>query len=395
MNSPWLRMCCALLLALLWLVPAAAQDVVPKLPPLPRPQPPLVRPETPLTVITNPELPPRPRTTSDLETSEQPAAAAVIDLKNRIVIELDDGLVTIDLRADLAPEHIARIKQLIRQDFYDGLLFHRVVSGFVAQTGDPTGTGMGGSDLPDLKAEFSEERFLRGTVGMARGEDTDSANSQFFILLGDAPWLEGEHTVIGKVESGLELIDGLKTGTRPENGLVRNPDKIVALRIAGDVEDRRLLAIATNGSAIAAANVAANRAAAAEIAAEEAEAAARYADETRLTAALADDEVASKTAAEEQAQFAVQDAMTIRSRAVAALGLSRNRLARAQDRLAAAEVQLAQLSENEAQTVGAQSDAEAALDAAKSVAEDAEHAFLQALEQSDAAVSRSEQASAA
>ncbi len=130
---------------------------------------------------------------------------------------------TIALRPDIAPKHAERLKTLTRQGFYDGVPFHRVIAGFMAQTGDPTGTGTGGSDLPDLKAEFSNVHFGRGIVGMARAQDPDSANSQFFIMYGDAPALDGQYTVVGQVVSGMEAVDAIKKGDEGEQRHGRQP----------------------------------------------------------------------------------------------------------------------------------------------------------------------------
>jgi peptidylprolyl isomerase len=139
------------------------------------------------------------------------------------------GRTVIRLRPDIAPKHVAQIETLAKRHFYDGVVFHRVIDGFMAQTGDPTGTGMGKSDLPNIPAEFSKEKFLRGTVGMARGQDNDSANSQFFICFAPARYLEEQYTVFGEVVSGMENIDKIKRGEPP-----KNPDKIIKLRLAGD-----------------------------------------------------------------------------------------------------------------------------------------------------------------
>ena len=125
-----------------------------------------------------------------------------------------------------------RSRRLIGQHFYDGIVFHRVIGGFMAQTGDPTGTGMGGSKLPDLKAEFTDTPFKRGTLGMARASSPDSANSQFFICLGDAPFLNGQYTVFGEVTSGMDVVDKIKKGSEADNGKVTSPDKIVKMRLA-------------------------------------------------------------------------------------------------------------------------------------------------------------------
>ncbi len=151
------------------------------------------------------------------------------DLENTLYLDLAKGRVTIQLRPDLAPGHVARIKELAREGFYDGVVFHRVIEGFMAQGGDPTGTGMGGSKKPNLKAEFSKEPHGRGTCSMARSQSPDSANSQFFICFGDAGFLDRQYTVWGKVTSGMELVDGLKRGEP-----VREPDKIVKMQVAAD-----------------------------------------------------------------------------------------------------------------------------------------------------------------
>ncbi|MEF2072363.1 peptidylprolyl isomerase [Consotaella aegiceratis] len=162
----------------------------------------------------------------------QPAAAA--DPENTLVITTDHGEIDIALRPDLAPNHVARIKELAREGFYDGVVFHRVIDGFMAQTGDPTGTGMGGSDKPDLKAEFSDEPFERGTVGMARASDPNSANSQFFIMLADGDFLNGQYTVVGEVETGMDVVDQIKKGDPSRNGQVDAPDKMVKVYVAAD-----------------------------------------------------------------------------------------------------------------------------------------------------------------
>src|SRR3954462_14410404 len=138
-----------------------------------------------------------------------PAAAQALDPENTIVLRTSGQCdVTIKLRSDLAPKHVAQIKKLTRQGFYNGIIFHRVIDGFMAQTGDPTGTGMGGSKEPDIKAEFTQEPFKRGTVGMARSSDPDSANSQFFVMFADGSFLNGQYTVWGQVdENGMACVD--------------------------------------------------------------------------------------------------------------------------------------------------------------------------------------------
>ncbi|MFW2850694.1 peptidylprolyl isomerase [Sphingomonas sp. TX0543] len=149
------------------------------------------------------------------------------DTFNTLTMTLADGDVTIKLRPDLAPNHVERIATLANQGFYDGVVFHRVIPGFMAQGGDPTGTGMHGSDLPDLKQEFNREPHVRGVCSMARTNNPDSANSQFFICFDDARFLDNQYTVWGEVISGMELIDALPKGEPP-----REPGKIVKMRAA-------------------------------------------------------------------------------------------------------------------------------------------------------------------
>lgn len=163
------------------------------------------------------------------------AAAQTGDRENTLVMQLKDGPVTIELRPDIAPNHAARLKELARRGFYDGIVFHRVIEGFMAQTGDPTGTGMGGSDLPDLKAEFSDVPFTRGVVGMARSSDPDSANSQFYIMFDEAPNLNGQYTVVGQVVDGMAAVDAIKKGSAADNGAVDSPDKIISMKVAADI----------------------------------------------------------------------------------------------------------------------------------------------------------------
>jgi peptidylprolyl isomerase len=155
-----------------------------------------------------------------------------LDPENTLLLTLRTGIVTIRMRPDLAPNHVKRIKELVRQKFYDGIVFHRVIAGFMAQTGDPTGTGMGGSGQK-LKAEFSAAPHLRGTVSMARSQSPDSADSQFFICFRDKPYLNGQYTVWGEVVGGMEHVDLIKKGD-PNSGAVENPDKIVSLRVKAD-----------------------------------------------------------------------------------------------------------------------------------------------------------------
>ncbi len=152
------------------------------------------------------------------------------DPENTLIMQLETGPVTIQLKPDVAPGHVARFKELAREGFYDGVVFHRVIPGFMAQGGDPTGTGAGGSDKPDLKAEFSEEPHRRGTVSTARlGHDPNSANSQFFICFRDTPYLDGQYTVWGQVTEGMEHVDALPKGEPPAK-----PGKIISMRVAAD-----------------------------------------------------------------------------------------------------------------------------------------------------------------
>jgi cyclophilin family peptidyl-prolyl cis-trans isomerase len=151
------------------------------------------------------------------------------DPENTIIMETTKGRVVIELRPDLAPGHVERIKTLSRQGFYDNVPFHRVIDGFMAQTGDPTGTGTGGSDLPDLKAEFNAEPHVRGICSMARTNQPHSANSQFFIVFDDARFLDKQYTVWGKVTEGMENVDKIKRGEP-----VREPDRIVSMKVAAD-----------------------------------------------------------------------------------------------------------------------------------------------------------------
>ncbi|WP_425482940.1 peptidylprolyl isomerase [Chelativorans oligotrophicus] len=162
-----------------------------------------------------------------------------------MIIKLKDGDVVIGLRPDLAPKHVEQIKTLVRQGAYDNVAFHRVIDGFMAQTGDvqfgdledgfsAERAGTGGSDLPDLPAEFTNTAFDRGTVGMARSQDPNSANSQFFIMFAPASHLNGAYTVVGQVETGMELVDNIKKGDPAANGLVQDPDRMLSVRIAAD-----------------------------------------------------------------------------------------------------------------------------------------------------------------
>ena len=151
------------------------------------------------------------------------------DAENTLLLTTETGVVTIQLRPDLAPGHVERIKELAREGFYDGVVFHRVIPGFMAQGGDPTGTGMSGSKKPDLKAEFSREPHIRGVCSMARSSNPNSANSQFFICFDDATFLDGQYTVWGVVTDGMDHIDALPKGEPP-----RQPGKIVSMKVAAD-----------------------------------------------------------------------------------------------------------------------------------------------------------------
>jgi peptidylprolyl isomerase len=157
---------------------------------------------------------------------------AYADPENTLVIETTKGPVVIALRPDLAPNHVAHIKKLAREGFYDGIVFHRVIDGFMAQTGDPNGTGTGGSQYPNLKQEFNAEPHVRGTVSMARAQNPDSANSQFFICFADARFLDRQYTVWGKVVEGMENVDKIKRGEP-----VRDPDRMISVKVAADIAE--------------------------------------------------------------------------------------------------------------------------------------------------------------
>src|SRR5690349_10296593 len=157
------------------------------------------------------------------------------ELENTLYLDVPAGRVVIQLRPDLAPGHVARIKELTRQKFYDGIVFHRVIDGFMAQTGDPKGDGTGGSGQK-LKAEFNSGKHVRGTASMARAQSPDSADSQFFICFDDATFLDGKYTVWGQVASGMEHIDAIKKGDKARNGSVSDPDRIVRMQVASDAD---------------------------------------------------------------------------------------------------------------------------------------------------------------
>ncbi len=159
------------------------------------------------------------------------------DPENTLIMELDHGRVVIELLPDLAPLHVARIKELTREGFYDGIVFHRVIDGFMAQTGDPTGTGSGGSGQ-NLPAEFSSEPFVRGTMGMARAQSPNSADSQFFIMFADGAFLNGQYTVWGRVTEGMEAVDRIKKAPAGrQSGMVDDPDKIITMKVQADISD--------------------------------------------------------------------------------------------------------------------------------------------------------------
>jgi peptidylprolyl isomerase len=169
------------------------------------------------------------------------------DPENTMIITLKDGDVVVRLRPDLAPKHVAQIKTLVREGAYDNVAFHRVIPGFMAQTGDvqfgdmnegfnPGRAGTGGSNLPDIPAEFTDESFERGTVGMARAQNPDSANSQFFIMFDQGHFLNGQYTVFGEVVSGMEFVDNIKKGAQANNGSVSDPDRMIKVVIAADAQ---------------------------------------------------------------------------------------------------------------------------------------------------------------
>tara|TARA_Y100001936_G_scaffold226304_1_gene245570 strand:+ start:6447 stop:6995 length:549 start_codon:yes stop_codon:yes gene_type:complete len=154
--------------------------------------------------------------------------------ENILLLELKDGTVTIEMKPEVAPMHVARIKELVREGFYDGLTFHRVIAGFMAQTGDPLGNGTGGSGQ-NIVAEFNNERHIRGTLSMARARDPNSADSQFFICFDDAPHLNGQYTVWGQVIDGMEHVDSIKKGEGANGAIIGDPDIIVSMKIKADL----------------------------------------------------------------------------------------------------------------------------------------------------------------
>jgi peptidylprolyl isomerase len=163
-------------------------------------------------------------------------AQPALDPENTLYLDLKQGRVVIQLLPDVAPKTVAQIKTLTRQEFYDGTPFHRVMEGFMAQGGDPTGTGGGGSKLPNVPAEFSQRHFLRGTCGMARTQDPNSGNSQFFIMFAPGSFLDGQYTIWGQVVKGMEFVDQIKRGVGQSGAVPGQPDRIVQMRVAADVK---------------------------------------------------------------------------------------------------------------------------------------------------------------
>ena len=161
-------------------------------------------------------------------------AKADLNEDNILYIDLKYGRVVVELLPEIAPNHVQRIKKLAREGFYDNVVFHRVIEGFMAQTGDPTGTGTGSSDYNDLRAEFSNEPHIRGAVSMARAQNPHSANSQFFIVTDDSRFLDGQYTIFGRVIEGMEFVDQIKKGSSRLNGSVTDPDAMISVRVASD-----------------------------------------------------------------------------------------------------------------------------------------------------------------
>jgi peptidylprolyl isomerase len=178
-------------------------------------------------------LPAGARAADAAVTAEQPPAVQ-LDPQNTIYLDIPAGRVVIELRPDKAPKTVARFKQLVRQHFYDGLTFHRVIPGFMAQGGDPKGDGTGGSGQ-NIPAEFNDMHHLRGTIAMARSADPNSADSQFFICFAPAPWLDGQYTAFGRVVEGMEYVDQIKQGD-PNTGAVEDPTKIIRMQVMADVK---------------------------------------------------------------------------------------------------------------------------------------------------------------
>lgn len=173
---------------------------------------------------------------SDKNYAEEEVIPDDVNLDNLLLMELKDGVVVIELYPDKAPWHVYRVKLLTANGFYDGLTFHRVIKNFMAQTGDPTGTGMGGSQYGPLRSEFNDLKHIRGIVSMARSSDINSANSQFFIVTAKkAPHLDNQYTIFGKVIKGMDLIDNIKVGDNANNGMVKDPDKIIKMKLVQDM----------------------------------------------------------------------------------------------------------------------------------------------------------------
>ena len=173
---------------------------------------------------------------SDKNYAEEEVIPDDVNLDNLLLMELKDGVVVIELYPDKAPWHVYRVKLLTANGFYDGLTFHRVIKNFMVQTGDPTGTGMGGSQYGPLRSEFNDLKHIRGIVSMARSSDVNSANSQFFIVTAKkAPHLDNQYTIFGKVIKGMDLIDNIKVGDNANNGMVKNPDKIIKMKLVQDM----------------------------------------------------------------------------------------------------------------------------------------------------------------
>src|SRR5262245_7133491 len=185
--------------------------------------------------VPQPQQAPQPQAKPAAPRPAQAELPKGLDPQNTVYIDTKDGRIVIKLRPDLAPKHVERIKQLAREKFYDNVPFHRVIAGFMAQTGDgQRGDGTGGSKYPNLPAEFSNVPYSRGIVGMARAQDPNSANSQFFIMYGDSPSLNNKYTVVGEVVSGMDVVDKIKKGPESQNGAVANPDKITSMQVAAD-----------------------------------------------------------------------------------------------------------------------------------------------------------------
>lgn len=165
----------------------------------------------------------------------EPETEARLDPQNTLLLVTKDGRITIRLRPDLAPKHVEQIKTLTKRGFYDGIVFHRVISGFMAQTGDPTGTGAGRSDLPNVPAEFTSTPYKRGSLGMARSSEPNSANSQFFICYEGCGSLTGQYTLFGEVVAGMDVVDKIKKGDPRMNGTVSEPDRIISMKLMADV----------------------------------------------------------------------------------------------------------------------------------------------------------------